>query len=308
MILKKGALFCIIVIFVISFVGCSQKSNVHSGSNLNLIQADKPSIIVTSFYPMYIMTINITRNIKNIKVENMTKPQTGCLHDYQLTPADLKTLEGASFFVINGAGMESFLDKVIKQQTDLKIIEASKNIEIIKDKNGDENPHVWVSISNAIIQVKNIADQLASADKTNALQYQRNAEIYISKLEKMKKKMHLVLDPIKNKDIITFHEAFPYFAKEFNLKIAAIIEREPGTPPTPKELDDTIKIIKDSHIKALFAEPQYPLNVAKAIAYETGARIYSLDPAVTGDSNPNAFNEYIDIMELNLKSLQKALK
>lgn len=308
MALKKGTLLCIIVFCVSTLFGCVQKENIIKQSNLNLSKSTKQSIIVTSFYPMYIITINITKNIKNIKVTNMTKPQTGCLHDYQLTPEDLKTLEKASLFVINGAGMEGFLDKVIKQQKNLKIIEASKNILIIKNKNGEENPHVWVSISNAIIQVKNIADQLASIDTANALQYKINAENYISKLEKLKEKMHQSLDRIKNKDIITFHEAFPYFAREFNLKIVSVIEREPGTAPTPKELEDTIKIIKGSHIKALFAEPQYPAKVAKTIADETGAIIYSLDPAVTGDSRPDAFNEYIDIMEQNLKSLQKALK
>jgi glycosyltransferase involved in cell wall biosynthesis len=64
---------------------------------------------------MYISTKNITRGIDGVRVINMTKPQTGCLHDYQLTPQDLKTLEAADAFIVNGAGMESFLDKVVSQ-------------------------------------------------------------------------------------------------------------------------------------------------------------------------------------------------
>ena len=66
--------------------------------------------IVTSFYPMYIDAINITRGVDGVTVTNMTKPQTGCLHDYQLTTEDMKTLEKADAFIVNGAGMESFLD------------------------------------------------------------------------------------------------------------------------------------------------------------------------------------------------------
>lgn len=264
--------------------------------------------IVTSFYPMYISTINVAKDIPGVEVINMTKPQTGCLHDYQLSPEDLKTLEKADAFVINGAGMEAFMDKVISQQRDLKIVEAGKGIEVIRDANGEENPHVWVSISDAILQVENISGQLASIDTANALKYRSNADAYIKKLDGLREKMHRSLDGIKNKNIITFHEAFPYFAKEFGLNIAAVIEREPGTSPSPRELEDTIDIVKDSGIKALFAEPQYPAKTADMIAAETGARVYDLDPAVTGEAKPEAYDDYLNIMEQNLKSLEEALK
>ena len=100
-----------------------------------------PFRIVTSFYLMYIATINITQGIDGVEVTNMTKPQTGCLHDYQLATGDLKTLEKADAFVINGAGMEAFLDKVVNQQKALKIIDASKDIPLLKDGD-EENPHV----------------------------------------------------------------------------------------------------------------------------------------------------------------------
>lgn len=135
-----------------------------------------------------------------------SKPQTGCLHDYQLTPEDLKTLEKANAFVINWAGMEAFMDKVISQQKNLKIVEASKGIELIKDENGEENPHVWVSISDAILQVKNISEQLASIDTANASKYKSNADSYMKRLEALKDKMHKSLDGKKNKE--TFKDRF----------------------------------------------------------------------------------------------------
>lgn len=125
----------------------------------------------------------MTKDVSGVEVVNMTKPQTGCLHDYQLTPSDLKTLETADAFVVNGAGMEAFLDKVVNQQKDLQIIDASKGIELIKDDDGEENPHVWVSVSNAILQVKNIQEQLSAIDKGNADKYKSNADAYIKKFE-----------------------------------------------------------------------------------------------------------------------------
>lgn len=297
----------LLIIFLISFslvVGCSSNKGTKTGSS----EISSQFTIVTSFYPMYVSTINVTKDISSVKVLNMTKPQTGCLHDYQLTPEDLITLENADAFVVNGAGMESFLGKVIDQQKNLKIVEASKGIELLKDESGEENPHVWVSISNAIIQVRNIADQLSLIDKTNAAKYESNADIYIAKLEALQEKMHKSLDNLNGRDIVTFHESFPYFAKEFNLNIVAVIEREPGTAPSPKELEDTILVVKNSKVKALFAEPQYPVKAAQTIANETGAKIYYLDPAVTGEAKLSSFDDYINIMESNLKSIQEALK
>ena len=302
---KLIKLLSFLIIGVVIMSGCGQGKNPTEQVSSNNSGSKKKLAVLTSFYPMYVSTINITKNIAEVEVINMTKPQTGCLHDYQLTPEDLKTLEKADVFVINGAGMEAFIDKALKQQPNLKVIEASQGIELIKDDNGEENPHVWVNITNNILQVRNIAEQLSSIDSANAAKYKSNAEEYIKKLETLRAKMHQSLDGIENKNIITFHEAFPYFAKEFNLNIAAVIEREPGTEPSPKELDETINTIQNSQITALFAEPQYPAKAAETIARETGVRVYALDPVVSGDLN---LDSYINIMELNLKTLEEALK
>jgi len=265
----------------------------------------KTLTIATSFYPMYLAAINVAKDVPGVKVVNMTQPTTGCLHDYQLKPDDLKTLSEAQIFVVNGAGMESFMDKVVNQLPNLKIIDASKGIPLIKG-DGEEggNPHLWVSISNAIQQVKNIGLQLATLDPDHAAQYSANTTAYADKLEALRAKMHQTLDNAKKRDIITFHEAFPYFAREFNLNIVAVIEREPGSEPSAAELADTIEIVNKSKIKALFAEPQYSAKAADTIARETGAKVFILDPVVTGAMEPDA---YLKIMEANLNTLEEAL-
>lgn len=295
-----------VLITVFTITGCGRTGEKSAQRNTqidNIAGID----IVTSFYPVYIATINVTKDIPGVVVKNMTKPQTGCLHDYSLKPEDLKILEKADVFIINGAGMEAFLDDVIKQQRHLQIVEASKGIKLLKDDNGEENAHVWVSITNAIIYVKNIASQLSDNDAANADKYNANAAVYIQKLEALKKDMHDALDSLGNRKIITFHEAFPYFAQEFKLDIAAVVEREPGSEPTPKELGGIIDTVEESGIKALFAEPQYSSKAADVIARETGARVYTLDPVVTGEADPDSFDVYINAMEQNKKALQEAL-
>ncbi len=270
---------------------------------------DGEFVIVTSFYPIYIEVLNITEGVEGVKVVNMTKPQTGCLHDYQLTTEDLKTLEGADALVVNGAGMESFLDKVTAQQQSLKIIDASRSDNIHLLKEGEEdNPHVWLSVTYAIEQVKAITSQLCEADPEHEKQYRDNAMAYVVKLMDLREEMHGELDSLPHKDIVTFHEAFPYLAKEFRLNIVSVIEGEPGTEPAPKELEELIAKVQGLPVKVLFTEPQYSPAAAETIARETGARLYQLDPVVTGESSPEAKDAYIDTMRKNMKVLKEALQ
>ncbi len=300
--------FLILLIGAVLLAGCGSQNKNSEGTTNSGAAAKKKFVVVTSFYPVYIATINVTRDVPGVEVINMTKPQTGCLHDYQLTPEDLKTLERANAFVINGAGMEAFLDKTLQQQPQLKVVDASKNISLLTDQTGEENPHVWVSITNHILQVQNIAGQLAVLDPANAGQYKKNAEEYGKKLAVLRDTLQKTVADVPQREIITFHEAFPYFAKEFNLTIVAVIEREPGTDPSPKELAETIKTVKESRIKALFVEPQYSTKAAQTIARETGAKVYTLDPVVTGEAKPGAYDDYIRIMEKNSKTLREALQ
>lgn len=263
-----------------------------------------PLEILTSFYPIYVSTLNVVGDTPGVKVACLTPPLVGCLHDYQLSPGDMKAFVGADIFVANGAGMETFIDKAVRQAPALRLIDASKGIPLFFNN----NPHVWVSLSGAISQVKNIAGGLAVADPAHAEQYRKNAATYIAKLETLRTAMHAVLDGLPRRDIITFHEAFPYFANEFKLNIVGVIEREPGSEPGAKELAETIELVRKQKVRALFAEPQYPAKSAGVIERETGVPVSILDPVVTGPRDPVAAREsYLAAMRKNLDVLREAL-
>lgn len=294
--MKKIFLLTLAVV-TIFFAGCSNSGN------------DGKLKIVTSFYPIYLDVINIAGNVEGVEVTNLTQPQTGCLHDYQLTPKDMKKLERANIFVVNGLGMENFLDKVKDERKNLKIIDASDSDEIFTLRDNEEiNPHVWLSITYNMQQVKAITSQLCLADPDHADAYKKNALEYLNKLSALRDEMHFALDNLPNKDIVTFHEAFPYFASEFKFNIAGVIEREPGTEPTPGELTETIKKVNEMPVKVLFVEPQYSQKAAETISRETGAKIFTLDPIVTGESKPENANAYIEGMKKNKDTLVEALK
>ena len=264
--------------------------------------------IVTSFYPMYLHAINLTKGIDDVEVVNLTAPQTGCLHDYQLTTEDMKTLASGDVLVANGFGMESFLDKAA-EVSDLKVIDLSKAEDISPIETNDEvNPHVWLSFTYAKRQAIELCNQLSQIDPDHSIDYKKNALEYVTKLDELRDQMHNELDFLPNKDIVTFHEAFPYFAKEFDLNIVAVVEREPGTEPSPKELAETIEKLNALPVKVIFTEPQYSPSAAQTIANETGAKIYTLDPIVTGKAEPTSADDYFNKMHENMITLKVALQ
>ena len=293
-ILKKFfiRIFCA-VFFLTTVLSCTSCGNSSvSGGKIN---------VVTSFYPVYLAALNITDGVSDVNLINLTPYATGCLHDYQLTSADLKTVEKADIFIANGLNMENFLDKVTESRPELNTIYAGENIATI-----DENPHVWVSIGNYIKYVENIAQGLIKYDPANMSKYSENLEIYKEELLDLKQEMEENLKNLSSRDIIVFHEAFPYFAEEFNLNILASIEREPDEAPSARELADTIDIINESGCRAVFAEPGYSQPAIDVIARETGAKVYILDPVSSNIYDKK--DAYITAMRQNMTTLMEALK
>ena len=259
--------------------------------------------IVASFYPIRLALRNIIGNVENVRVISLAESVSGCLHDYQLTTRDMAILSKAEVLVLNGAGLESFRDDIVRSRPGLKVIDASIGVDLLVS-GGTTNAHVWVSPRRYIRQVRNIANGISQWDPVHAAVYQTNAILYIARLTALKAEMGERLKQITHREIITFHEAFPYFADEFNFQVMGVIEREPGSAPSAAEMASLVKLVEVSKSKIIFIEPQYPAKAAVAIARETGARLYTLDPVVSG---PDSVDAYIRIMEMNSDELVRAL-
>jgi len=260
--------------------------------------------VVTSFYPVYVTALNVTAGVPGVEVSNLTSPHIGCLHDYQLTAGDVRKLADADLLLANGAGMETFLGKVNEQSPSLRVVEVSEGIPLM-----DDNAHVWVSFEGARRQVDNTTAALIQVAPDKADAFRANAENYKSALAALDEKMRAALAPYAGTPIVTFHEAFPYFARDFKLDLVGVIARESGTEPSARELADTIELVRTRRVKALFAEPQFPDKSAQVISRETGVKVYELDPVVTGPSEPSeARSAFLRAMEKNLGVLQEALR
>lgn len=112
-----------------------------SDSAKNTDEADDMLTVVTSFYPMYIATLNIVDGVEGVRLENLSEPQTGCLHDFQLTPEDMKLLSTADVFVINGGGIESFMSDVAKAYPKLDVVEACEDVTLLSEDAESDHDH-----------------------------------------------------------------------------------------------------------------------------------------------------------------------
>ena len=270
--------------------------------------------VVTTFYPMYVFALNVTDGVPGVSVQNMADQSVGCLHDYQLQTRDMVALEGADALIINGGGMEQFMDKVLSLRADLPVINASDGIEMLcgeDDHDGHDhdhgvyNAHVWLDPALAMRQVQNIADGLAAVDSENAEAYQRNAAAYKARLQALHAELSAQLAPLAGSAIVTFHEAFTYFADAYGLVVAGVIANDAGEEPSTRQIAATCDLVKQYKVKALFVEPQYPTKSAETIARETGAKVFTLDPVVSGDGSPES---YENAMRENARVLTEALE
>lgn len=271
--------------------------------------------IVASFYPVYLFALNLTDGIEGLEVSCMAAPGTGCLHDYQLQTSDMKKLAAADAFLINGAGMESYLTRVMEAFPSLMVVDASTGIELLCQEehdheahdHGEYNAHVWLDVGNAQIMVRNLAEGLIAACPESGEAIAANRDACIARLAALDEEISHALKDLPSKDIITFHEAFPYFAKAYGLNVAAVVNREPGDALSPAALAELVMLVKALGTPPLFAEPQYEDMAAQTLARETGAKVYTLDPVVTGPEENPPLTYYEDVMRANVQVLLTAL-
>ena len=275
--------------------------------------------IVTSFLPVQSHTLAIAGDHANVK--QLLAKDTGP-HDFQLTPADVKKLSDADLLIINGAGIEEWLGELIKKSGNknlvvvdtsngIKLVESPEEIEIghshshahDHDHGDGANPHIWLDPVIAKKQAANIVAALQKADPANASAYAQNGKVYEAKLSALGSDYRSTLAPLPNKNLVTFHDAFPYLAARYKLNYVGAISEFPEKDPTPKQLAALVDKIRSLKVGVLFAENGYAPGLLKKIAGETGAKVSELDTLEVGQGTPTA---YLDRMGANLESLRKA--
>lgn len=270
------------------------------------VLAEQEHTVAASFYPIWVLAQNLLTGIDDISLICLAAPTTGCLHDYQLLTGDIRTLHHCDALLLCGAGMEGYLSDVVSQCPQLVLIDSSTGIDLLPSESGETefNAHLWLDPMNAEQMVKNMAEGLTVLFPEQEETITANLNIYCGKLEKLDSDIREQLSSVSRRDMITFHEAFPYFARAYGLHVPAVVALEPEESISPRMLSELVKTVKEYQNPPLFVEPQYGTSPAETVSRETGAPIFELDPLVTGDGTPES---YIEGMYKNLEVLLEAL-
>lgn len=263
--------------------------------------------VLTSFLPMDLFTRNVVGDAPRVSVEMMLPASLGCPHDYALSPGDMKKIAGADLFIANGYGMEDFLGAPVRRANpSIRIVETASDVTPIRGEgdHGGVNPHTWVSPRNAIVQVRAIERALSEISPENASIFRRNSVSYGERLELLAREFDAFAARFRKRNIVTFHNAFDYLARDLGLTVVGKVEETPGQEPSAGEMLALVQTIRNTGAAALFAEPQYPERLAATIAGEAGIPVRMLDPVSTGST---ALTTYEDVMRRNLATLAEAL-
>lgn len=257
--------------------------------------------VVTSFYPVYIAAENIIGDSSGVSLVNLSQPQTGCLHDYQLTTEDMRKLSAADVFVINGGGMEHFLSEVAGRYPDLTVIHASAQIDLLTD-----NAHAWMSIPDYMVQVQTIADGLSALDEAHRTNYQTNCDRYMQQLKQLYETQQAVreqIPPSVPRRAVLFHEAFAYLARDFGLQTAGSLDLDEERQVSAGEVAEVVRLVKEQGVPLILAEEQYGKQMCETVQKEADVQAVYLDPCVQGDGRADS---YVRAMRENIRVLQEA--
>lgn len=292
--------------------------------------ADHKLSVVTSFNAM----TELVEAVGGDKVEVHTIIPDGTEpHDFELKPSDVKALQGARVFVYNGLGMEPWAQEAIDAASNknLTVLEASHGIEAIHvdaeeeaahdhhevDKkqeeqehgheghhHGDLDPHAWLSLKNAMVEVDAIAQVLAQADPDNASYYQDNANRYKAELAALDQEYAAKFATIPHKDFVTGHAAFAYLCRDYGLHQESVEDVFAEGEPNAGQLAQLVNFAKSHGVKVIFAEEMASPEVSKTLASEVGAQVETLYTMESAEDNLS----YLERMRSNLEKIYASLR
>ena len=201
-------------------------------------------------------------------------------HTYELKPSQVTEVAKARLLVLNGAGLEYWAGRLVSAvgSDKLAVVDTSRGLPLLDEGPHAANPHVWLDVRQAMVQVRHIREALVQADPAHAAAYEANATAYLARLEQLDAEIAKQVSQWRQRRFISFHPAWVYFARRYGLEQAAVIESFPGREPSPADVAHVVEVAKRIGARAVFAEPQFSSKAAEVIAQESGARVLFLDP------------------------------
>ncbi len=215
-------------------------------------------------------------------------------HTFEPTPSLMKDVAKADLYIMNGAGLEFWMNKLLEANKRMVVVDSSRGIVLLQESKGEIDPHTWLSLQNSAVQVENICSGLIEVDSQNKDYYIKKRDGYLQKLSALDAELNQTFAGKKNKIFIVHHPAWTYFARDYGLIQVPLMENE--KEPGPKYLGEVIQLAKKNNITTIFVEPQFNPKSAEVIAREMNARIVTIDP-LAGDYLDNLRNASREIAQ-----------
>jgi zinc/manganese transport system substrate-binding protein len=266
--------------------------------------------VVTSFSILGDFVRNVGGD--KVNVTTLVGPD-GDVHVFTPAPADAKDVAGAKLLVVNGLGLEGWLPRLLQSSgSKAPIVTATKGITPLKlgaDADPHADPHAWQSVLNAKIYVVNIRAALETADPADAGLFRANAERYLAELDDLDREVRAEVKkiPPERRKVISTHNAFGYFARDYGVEFIAPLGVSTETEPSASDLAKIIGQIKSAGIPAVFLENISDDRLIRRIADETGAQIGGTLVSDSLTEENGLAPTYIAMVRHNIMALTSAL-
>lgn len=287
-------LIVLTTLLALLLVGCATRKNTQ---------------IAATTLPVYAFSAALCEGT-GITVSQLVTENVSCLHDYNVQVSQMRAVESADVVIINGAGLEAFLEDVLLKAD--CVIDASEGISLSCEGHHEEHneehghhhesdPHIWLSPEKAKQMCTTIAQKLSARYPQHKDLFSSNLTTLLKKLDDLQTYGEQALRSLSCRNLITFHDGFSYFAESFDLHILEAVEEESGSEASAKELTELIGIVYDHQLPAIFTEVNGSTSAAEIIAKETDTNIFALDMAISG-------NSYFEAMYHNIDTIKEALE
>jgi zinc transport system substrate-binding protein len=284
-------------------------------SNAPPEDAGRPRCGATVF-PLY----DIARNVAGDKMDVIQiLPPGASPHTYEVSPRQVKQLQGVSVVFSIGHGLDDWADTLVDTVPGARKFVVDDGIQLREfaaaedhgehghDEAGHDhegvNPHYWLSVENGKIIAQNIAREAIRIDPANETYYNDALQAYLGKLDEVKRQTEQRMKSLPDKKIITFHNAWFYFAEEFGLEIVGTFEPSPGKQPTPRHMADLQDMARRHDVSAVFSEPQLSKDAVASFVEDIGLKLSVLDPL----GGVEGRDSYINLIKYNTDVVVGAL-
>ena len=250
--------------------------------------------IIATTYPMYYLTQRLTEGVDGVQADVLVQESVSCIHDYTLTTTQMRKLEQAAMIVMNGSGLEHFMESALESVPDEKIVDTGAALR-------SDDAHTWLSVEKYTLQAQTLSNALEARYPQQAEKLRENYTALEQELSALQSELEAQLSGLSCRELVTFHDGFSSFAESLELTIAAAIEEEEGAEASAQQIQEICTLIETKHIPGIFVEKNGSTNAAKIISGETGVKTCTLNTMMDGET------DYFSAMRENVQAVKEAL-